>query len=212
MTAKINARIRESADTRKDLKNKGLIPAVCYGNKMESISIVIPLLVFKKIWKENGESGTIHITISGNEYDTLIHEVQRDAVSNEPIHVDFLSIDTSKPVTVKIPIEFEGISEAVKSGLGTLVKVMHEIEIEGLPKILPHPISVDISLLKTLEDRITVGDLSLPNGVTTTIPIEEIIATTEKEREEEPEESTVSDITNIEVEKKGKKESEIENE
>lgn len=210
MTVKINAHKREASDTRNDLLHQGLIPAVCYGNNMKSISIVVPLIEFKKIWRESGESGTIQLNLDGNEYDTLIHEVQKDVVSNEPIHVDFLSIDTSKPVTVKVPIEFEGVSDAVKNGLGTLVKVMHEIEIEGLPKNLPHSISVDLALLRTLEDRITVGDVSFPNGVTTTTPQEEIIATTEKERSEEPQESNTADISDIEVEKKGKKETDSE--
>ena len=68
----------------------------------------------------------------------------------------------NKEIEVKVPLEFEGVSEAVKSGLGSLVKVMYEVEIKGLPKNLPHDIKVDISLLKTLEDKITIANLVLP--------------------------------------------------
>ena len=208
MTVTIDAKTRESASSRGALKKEGFIPAVCYGNKIEAMSIAVPLIAFKKVWKESGESGTVTISVEGKKIETLIHDIQRDPTTSEPIHVDFLAIDTSKPVTVHIPIEFDGISEAVKSGAGTLVKVMHEIEVEALPKDLPHALSVDISLLKTIEDQITVANITFPAGVATTAEMTDVIATIEKEHEEEPQEAAPADLSAIEVEKKGKKEEE----
>jgi len=58
--------------------------------------------------------------------------MQVDGVTSEPIHADFLAIDMKKKIQVKVPLVFEGISNAVKSGIGNLVKVLHEVEIEAL--------------------------------------------------------------------------------
>lgn len=208
MTVILDAQTREVGSSRKDLKAAGLIPAICYGNNIDSMSIAVPLTVFKKVWKESGESGTVTITIGTKKVETLIHDVQKDATSNEPIHVDFLAIDTSKPVSVHVPLEFDGVSPAVKSNIGTLVKVMHEIEIEALPKDLPHEIHVDISSLVSQESQITVADLVLPAGVTALAEATDVVATIEKERDEEPAEASSADLSAIEVEKKGKKEEE----
>jgi large subunit ribosomal protein L25 len=69
-------------------------------------------------------------------------------------------------VEVHVPLEFVGVSPAVKELGGTLVKVLHEINIEALPKDLPHDLTVDISTLAGLDDKILVQDIPLPPGVT----------------------------------------------
>src|SRR6185436_3784218 len=105
------------------------------------------------------------VTMPEGNIDVLIHEVQVDPVTDEPIHVDFLAIDMKKKIRVKVPLEFEGISNAVKTGIGNLVKALHEVEVEALPKDLPHTLVVDISKLETLEDNVFVSDIKLPAGV-----------------------------------------------
>jgi large subunit ribosomal protein L25 len=149
------------------------------------------------------------VTVSTPEGDlnTLIHDIQVNPITDEPIHADFLVIDINKAIKVNIPVEFEGVSNAVKGGLGTLVKVLHEIEIEALPKDLPHNLVVDISKLETVDDQILVSDIVLPKGVTMITPTEEVVASIALQKEE-VEESAPIDLSAIEVEKKGKKEEE----
>ncbi len=201
----IEATKRDSSATRETLLGNGKIPAVIYGFNTPSTSLAIGLIDFKKVWKEAGESGTISVRTEAGEFDALIHDVQVNPVTDEPIHADFLAIDTSKPIEVNIPIEFIGESPAVKSGLGMLVKVLHEIRVEGLPKSLPHSVEADISKLATLEDHITSGDIILPANITLIGRAEDLVALIEKEKEEEVVNEVV-DLNAIEVEKKGKKE------
>lgn len=189
------------------LRKSGKIPAVFYGAGKDTTSITIPTVEFKKVWRDAGESSAVKVSYPGGEIDALIHEVQLDPVSDEPIHVDFLAIDMKKKIQVKVPLMFEGISNAVKSGLGNLVKVLHEIEIEALPAELPHNLIVDISKLETLSDNIAVSDIRLPAGVVAITPGTEVIASVVAQVEEK-EETTPVDLTAIEVEKKGKKEEE----
>jgi large subunit ribosomal protein L25 len=130
-----------------------------------------------------------------------------DPIRGFPIHIDFLAIDMNKPVEVSIPIEFIGLAPAEKNGLGVLVKVIHEVEIEALPKDLPHGVSVDISVLLNLNDQIHVKDIILPIGVKMITQKDEVVALITQIKEEIVEEKPV-DLSAIEVEKKGKKDDE----
>ena len=63
-------------------------------------------------------------------------------------------------IIINVPLVFEGEAPAVKEFNGTFVNNMKEIEIKAFPMDLPHDIRVDISGLKTLENTITIDDLS----------------------------------------------------
>ncbi|MDE2399844.1 MAG: 50S ribosomal protein L25 [Patescibacteria group bacterium] len=201
----IKAKKRDAGTKLDTLRKGGEIPAVFYGMKKETTAVSVSTVEFKKVWREAGESSPIKISSPSGEIDALIHEVQVDPITDEPIHVDFLVIDMKKKIQVNIPLEFEGISGAVKSGLGNLVKVLHEIEVEALPSELPHNLVVDLSKLATVEDQILVSDIKLPTGVALITPAEEVVASIVLQVEEKEEAAPV-DLSAIEVEKKGKKE------
>ena len=91
--------------------------------------------------------------------------------------------------------------------MGNIVKVLHEVEIEALPKNLPHNLEVSLESLIALEDQIHVKDIKLPVGVKMETDGEEIVALVALQKEEVVE-SVPVDLSAIEVEKKGKKEDE----
>lgn len=190
-------------------RKDGKVPAVVYGKGQESISLFVPAGNFAKVWREAGESTVINITgeTLKKPISVIIQQVDIDPTSSRPVHVDFYKVDMDKPVQVKVPLVFEGVALAVKELGGVLVKVMHDLEIEALPKDLPHELKVDLSKLKTFDDHITIGDLVLPQGVKAIEEAEEIIALAEQPKEEV--EEPVRTIDSIEVEKKGKKEDEV---
>jgi large subunit ribosomal protein L25 len=200
---------KRDSDVKLDvLRKSGEIPAVFYGMGKVSTPISVPTVLFKKVWREAGESSAIKISTPSGDIDVLIQEVQVDPVTDEPIHVDFLAIDMKKKIQVKVPLEFVGVSNAVKTGLGNLVKVLYEIEIEALPSDLPHNLSVDISKLETLDSNITVSDLKLPAGVVAITNGDEVVASIVAQVEEKEEVAAPIDLSAIEVEKKGKKDEE----
>jgi large subunit ribosomal protein L25 len=204
----LNVKIR---DIKKDLdaiRDAGDLPAVFYGAGKENTAITISKSEFKKIWSKAGESSTVEIVTENGKVDALIHEVQTDPVKEEPIHVDFLVVDMNKKIKVEVPLEFIGVSDAVKNNLGTLVKVLHEVEIEALPKDLPHVLSVDISKLVDLNSQILVSDVTLPAGVGMITKGTEVVASIAEQKEEKEEAAGPVDLSAIEVEKKGKKEEE----
>lgn len=204
----IQAKKRDLGGKLETLRKGGELPAVFYGAGKKSTPISISNIEFKKIWRKAGESSAVVVKTGTEDVDVLIHEVQVDPVTDEPIHVDFLAIDMKKKIRVKVPLEFFGISNAVKSGLGNLVKVLHEVEVEALPKDLPHNLVVDISKLATVEDNIFVSDIKLPDGVVVIDDSSDVVASIVLQKEEKEEVVAPVDLSAIEVEKKGKKDEE----
>jgi large subunit ribosomal protein L25 len=202
----LNATKRSKADKLSTVRTNGMVPAVVYGAKVDNTSISVPSIDFIKVWKGAGESSTLVLSLEGKNIDVLIHEVQVDPIKGFPKHVDFLAVDMNKPIEVAVPLEFTGVAPAEKAGLGSLVKVIHEVEVSALPKDIPSHITVDISVLETLENQIHVSDLVLPAGVTMISDSEEVVALVAAAKEEV--ESAPVDLSSIEVEKKGKKEEE----
>src|SRR3990172_941723 len=202
---KLQAKQRTVKQNSADLRKNGSLPGVFYGAGKKSTPVVLDAKEFEKIWKKAGESNTVTLSTPEGDIETLIHEVQVDPVYDQPIHVDFLAIDINKAIRVKVPLEFIGISGAVKSGLGILIKVMHELEVEALPKNLPHDIKVDISKLEALNNQVLVKDLDLPTTVKAIPAGEAVVAAISEQKEEKIEEVVPVDLSKIEVMEKGKK-------
>lgn len=194
----------------KKLRNEGGLPAVVYGAKHEAIAVTLKQNEFEKVYKAAGESTIIDLTgVDKEAAEVLVHEVAYDPVSGQAIHVDFYAIEKGKKLQVNVPLEFVGEAPAIKLG-GVVTKVLHEVEVESLPRSLPHEFVVDLSVLTDLDSHILIKDLNVPEGVEILAEQDETVATV-SEVEEEPEEPVEAvDMDAIEVEEKGKKDDEGE--
>lgn len=202
----LKAQKRSKTDNLVLLRRNGNLPGVVYGASIENAPLTILLKDFQKVFKEVGESEAITLDLDGQKIPVLVHEVQYDPIKEFPVHVDFYAVDLKKEVTVSVQIEFEGEAPAAKQGLGSLVKVLYEIEVRALPQNLPHAVSVNLSGLTDIDSQISVSDIILPAGVVAVTKDTEVvaaIATIKEEKEETP-----VDLSAIEVEQKGKKEEE----
>ncbi len=209
MEMKLQAELRTTTGSKesKRTRSQGSIPAIVYGGGENTTHIVLSTKEFDKIWKQAGENTVITLTGAGKDKSVLVQEVSVDPLYGTPMHVDLYAVKADESVEVAVPLTFEGVAPAEKELGGTLLKVMHELEIEALPQNLPGSITVDISSLATFDDIIHVSDLSIPKGVTSRIPDEDVVALVQPAKEEE-EEPVVEeqDVADIEVEKKGKEE------
>ncbi len=190
---------------KKETKKEGFIPAVYYGAHEKSTPIFIDAIEFKKVLASAGESSSITLKTEHGDEVAMIQDVQLHPVKSMPIHADFYVLEKGQKVHVKTPIEFIGESNAVKAG-GVLVKVLHELSVEGDPSKLPHEFTVDISALVDNHSVIHVSDIKLPAGVELYhVNPEDIVASITVAQEEVVETAPV-DLSAIEVEQKGKKE------
>lgn len=208
--SQIKALKRDKNEDVKSLRIQGIVPAVVYGPKQEAISIKMDSKEFDKAYKLSGESTVVDLLVDGESHDVLIHAVDRDPVRDTVTHVDFYAIEKGKKVTVGVELVFSGESPAEKTLGGVLVKVLHEVEVEAMPKDLPHELTVDLSILTDFEKQILAKDIILPAGVELTINPEEVVALVQAPRggvEEEPVEAV--DMSKIEVVGKKKEEEEV---
>jgi large subunit ribosomal protein L25 len=213
----LQAKIRKDFGKKvKNLRKKGLIPAVLYGPKIENLTLEVDLKEFEKVYQAAGESSLISLEVDKKKFLVLIHAVEIDALSQKPIHVDFYQPRLDEEITATIPLVFEGEAPAVKDLGGTLVRNIHEVEVKALPQDLPHEIKVNIEKLKTFEDNILIKDLNVSKEVRILKEPEEIVAlVTPPEKVEEelvkPVEEKVEEVEKIEEKKaEEKKEEEAE--
>ncbi len=202
----LKAETRDIKVKPESIRKTGRIPAVFYGRKEASTPISVSKTDFLKIWSEAGESSIVTLETPEGVKESLIQDVDVDPVTGSPRHADFKKKKKDHKVEIELPIEFVGISPAVKDQGGILVKVLHELKVEAMPKDLPHSISLDIGLLKEFEDHVLAKDIVLPTGVELKENPEEVVVLVSAPREEKEEEIAPIDLSTIEVEKKGKEE------
>lgn len=166
---------RDTKVSARDMRAKGIMPAVIYGPKEEATAIAINLKQFERIFKEAGETTLVKLKGIGVEKDTLIHDVQLHPVTDTPLHADFYVLEKGKKVTLNIPLEFVGSAPAEKAG-HIVVKALHEIEIEVAPHEIPQHLEINISKLENVGDHIIVSDIKLPASAELKTNPEEIVA------------------------------------
>ena len=164
------------------LRREGFLPAVVYGEGVLPQSIAVSYRDFEKAYREAGESTLVRLEVDGKPYSVLIHDIDHDPLRGTPLHADFYAVRMDKEIRIKVPVEFSGESPAVKNFGGILVKVLQEIEVEALPQNLPHELKADLSRLDTLQSRLLVKDIPLPQGVKIHIDPEEVVALVEPPR------------------------------
>ncbi|MNJ54195.1 50S ribosomal protein L25 [Paenibacillus bouchesdurhonensis] len=148
----------------KRLRNEGRLPGVVMGLNKESDMIHISSLEFQR-WVRGGGSGLLEVQVGDSKkVPVLLEGLQRDAVTREYIHVDFLRVRTDELVRTRITLDYVGTPKGTK--LGGIVQTQSTfIEVEALPQNLPSSITVDISELE-IGDSLLVGNIELPPEVT----------------------------------------------
>jgi large subunit ribosomal protein L25 len=152
--------LRKSAS--KKLRAQGLIPAVIYGGK-QNANITINAREFNKKFKVISESTMINLEGEGLKFNALIKDYQENVMRGEVTHIDFVEVVAGQMLKTHIPIHLTGSAIGVREG-GLLEQPIHELEIECLPKDLPHDITIDISEIK-IGGSIHLSEVALPKGV-----------------------------------------------
>jgi large subunit ribosomal protein L25 len=160
----------------KELRRQGELPAIVYGAGIEPTAIQLNSLDAEKVLAGVGSSTVIDLYIGDDLHKVLVRDLQRDVIQRNPIHIDFLKVAMDVKIDTVVPVELIGQSPAVQELGGVLVTGLSEIEVEALPSDLPDRVTVDLEVLETFDDSITVGDLYLGEGVTVLTDSDEFIA------------------------------------
>lgn len=149
----------------KTLRAGNELPATVYGKSIKPVTISVTLSDFQKLYSEAGETGLIELTIEKRIHPVLIHAVQLHPVTRAILHLEFHEVDLKEKVHADVPVEYVGEPQAIKDKLGVLLTIIDHIEVEALPTNLPEKITIDITHLAAVDEKITVHDLVVPSDV-----------------------------------------------
>ena len=147
------------------VRKDGVVPGVLYGLNEESVSVSVTWPDLRRaLTTDSGVNAIIQLEIDGKKQMTIVKDIQRHPVKRNVLHVDFLRIDPNKNVTVDIPLIMIGEAREVSAADGMVDQNMFSLTVSAPPDRIPTEIEVDISAL-TVGDAIRIGDLELPEGV-----------------------------------------------
>lgn len=189
------------------IRRSGNIPAILYGHGIDPQNLEVDSRKFQKLFTGAGYTTMLTLSVEGGaDHPVFIRDVQIHPLKSTITHIDFYKVRMDEAIKAKVPLKFIGESPAVKLLSGVLVRNMDELEVEALPKDLPHDIEVDISSLVDFEKALHVKDIKLPEGVVTHRDGEEMIALVQPPRSEAElealSEEVKEDVENVEGVKK----------
>lgn len=148
------------------LRAEGKLPGVIYGLGKDPQTVAVDYSELRNALNvPTGMNTVFTLEIEGASETVLVRTVQRDPIKRLVTHADFLRIDPTQSVKVKVPIVMVGDGTAVTENGGMIEQQMFEIEVEVAPNAIPEIIEADISQM-TLEQGLSVADLNFADSVT----------------------------------------------
>jgi len=187
LTGKIRQANGKSAARK--LRTDECIPAVVYGLN-DNVSLSINPKELRKLIEAKGRNVLIELKVDGDSAknrNVVLKEMQTHPLKPGWVHIDFLEIDISKKIKVKVPVFLVGVSPGEKQG-GIVNQIIRALEIESLPNDIPEKFEVDMSGVE-LNQMVRVSDLNLGESVQILNDPNDIVLNVhlEKVKEEEPE-------------------------
>ena len=161
----------------KQLRREGVVPANVYGHHVESVAIQVPVDELRHVLRTAGRNEIVYLRLDSEEpRPTFIRTVQRDAVTDAILHVDFYQISLKEKVRLEVRLHLVGVAPAVDLFSGTLLHGLDSITVEGLPTEIPSHVEVDVSGLEQIDHAIHVSDLIVPANLTVLTDPELVVA------------------------------------
>ena len=155
----------------KTLRNQGVIPMNMFGYGIDSKELQCELSQLNKILPVAGTNIPISINIDGetkNDTENIcfVRDLHWDPISDKLLHVDLYRVDTTRTVTIEVPITLKGTSNAIINMGGTLIQPISSVTVQGLPLDIPTEFVLDISVLDGFDKSILLSDLETDESIT----------------------------------------------
>jgi large subunit ribosomal protein L25 len=182
------ARPQTGKGAARQLRAKGLVPAVYYGPGHEPTGLAVsPKELIAALSSAHGRNSLIKLEISGKSEMAMVQDIQIHPVTRAPVHVDFYRVDLEKPIEREVTFVADGRAKGVVAG-GELAVIYRKLPLRAKPGTFPASVHVDVTNLE-IGDHIKVKDLKLPEGVSAALPSERnvVSVTTLRKRKDEDE-------------------------
>lgn len=171
-----------SAESRRE-RRADRIPAVVYGMDEAPVSLSVDRSEFRRaMTTDAGANALVHLSIDGGEpRATLVKDLQRHPVRRDVTHIDFIRIDPQRPMTLDVPIVLVGDAKKVTSAGGITEQRLANLRVSVRPDSIPTQIDAPIGDME-IDQVLTVGELALPDGVSTEVDPEKPVVTAQLTR------------------------------
>lgn len=146
------------------LRSDGKIPAVIQEHGKESTSIMVDGPALLKAYRSVGRSQALDLTIDSSKKLALIKEIEFVPLKPEIQHVVFQALKAGEAVDAEVAIHIVGEIPAEDNRL-VILNTLETLMIRALPKDLPESLEVSGEPLVEIDDRLTIGDIKMPEGV-----------------------------------------------
>jgi large subunit ribosomal protein L25 len=170
------------------LRRQGIVPANIYGHGIESSAINVDVRSLKHLLAHTGMTDLISLKVDGSKepVKVLMREIQRNPLTDEPLHVNFYQVSMTEKIKAEVPLVFVGEAPVLKKVKNSsILHLLDALEIEALPDDLPHNFEVDISGLEDLDHTVHVKDIPLGRGITLLSDPEQMVVKVAEARKEE---------------------------
>lgn len=146
------------------LRGTGLVPAVVYGNGEAAAHIQVDPTEFSRLFRLSQDRNTVvEVEVDGQKIPTLVRDVQRNPLTRDILHIDFIKVEAGKPVTVMVPVTTTG--KAVGEVIGGKIRVIRrELAVTCEYTNIPKRLVVDVTPMN-LGDFVKASQVVTPEGV-----------------------------------------------
>jgi large subunit ribosomal protein L25 len=169
-------RTQSGKGVARKIRAEGMIPAVLYGGG-ENIPLSLQPQELLKILS-SGENTIFQLEIDGDvgeDRKAIVRDLQRHPLKETLLHADLYRISMDVEITVSVPIVLQGMSREVSDVGGVINQLLHEIEIQCLPSLIPHELPIDVSHLG-IGEVLHVRDVQVPQGIQVLAVPDEVVA------------------------------------
>lgn len=163
VVVEVDPRTEKGKNAARRLRKAGKVPGIVYGMGRPPFSVAAsPKRLEEILHLESGRNTIFKLALTGADQSraVMIRDLQRDPVTDQVVHVDFVRVDLEKAVTVKVPIRIVGLSIGVKNEGGVVEFVTRHVEVECLPEDIPEHFDVDVTELH-ISQHLSVSDLTV---------------------------------------------------
>lgn len=160
------------------LRSGGLTPANVYGHRVQSQAVQADTPALAQLLRTAGRNVIIELHVRGEAKprSVMVRAVQRDAVSDKLLHVDFYQVSLREKMRAEVPVVLVGEAPAVSTYHGILLQSLDTVMVEALPADIPPNIEVDVSSLTELEAALFLKDLAIDPKVQVLTDTELVVA------------------------------------
>jgi large subunit ribosomal protein L25 len=148
------------------VREAGSIPVVVYGMGKEPEHLAVPGRDVERELRLRHR--VFQLQVEGQDQAVFLQDLQADALTDQPLHIDFLRIDLDTPMHFEVELTFVGVPVGTAQG-GVLTRDLNRLKIKALPAALPQEIEVKVVGVD-VGDSILAKDLELPEGVMLDVP------------------------------------------